>query len=426
MSVASVLLLLHGLLAVALVLNARAPRHAWWSILVRWPLAWAARELTTMLVLGGLALAALLVAVGALDDLIGRIGLGLVAAAATAGVVWIVHARGATVTIAGQVADLELDDEDGPRVPRLQAWIPLLMLRDRDVRHVRGVPFTPPEPGLRPRRLDVYLPARDAAPGERRPAVIQVHGGGWVVGSRKEQGIPLLNHLARCGWVGFNVDYRLSPFATWPDHVVDVKRAIAWVREHADEYDVDPGFIAITGGSAGGHLSAFAALTAEDRTLQPGFEDADCSVQAAVPFYGVYDLLDEERTSLPLLHPWVLEPLVFKQRRDVAPEAFVAASPYSRVHEDAPPWLTIHGGADSLIPASQARRFAARLAEVSGAPSGYVELRGGEHAFDLIPSWRTIPVVETIERFLRTVHARRGATTATVEREVAAVLTDED
>ena len=58
------------------------------------------------------------------------------------------------------------------------------------------------------------LPSRvDAAraPGQRRPAILQIHGGGWVIGDKREQGLPLLNHLAAEGWVGFNANYRLSP-----------------------------------------------------------------------------------------------------------------------------------------------------------------------------------------------------------------------
>ena len=129
--------------------------------------------------------------------------------------------------------------------------------------------------------------------------MIQVHGGGWIAGSRLEQGIPLLNHLAANGWIGFAVDYRLSPRATMPEHVIDVKRAIAWVRAHADELGVDPERIALTGGSAGGHLTALAALTADDKALQPGFEDADTSVAAAVPFYGIYDFTDPDTLYSP-------------------------------------------------------------------------------------------------------------------------------
>lgn len=420
----SALLLLFGLLSIALVLNARDPRHAWWNVLVRWPASWVARELTPLLIVGGVLVTGLLVALGALDDPVGIAGAVLVAIAVCVGVGWSLTARGARVSVAGQIAELDLDDSDGThRVPLREIAIPLLMLRAKDVRHVRGVRYT--DDDQRPRKLDVYLPTEPAPAGTRRPAIVQVHGGGWVVGSRKEQGIPLLNHLARCGWVGFNIDYRLSPFATWPEHVVDVKRAIAWVREHADEYDVDPDFVAITGGSAGGHLTALAALTSDDRSLQPGFEDADTTVQAAVPFYGVYDLLDEERTSLPLLHPWVLEPLVLKKRRTSDPEAFRAASPRHRITAGAPPMLVVHGDADSLIPVGQARTFVQELRATSRAPVAYLELQGGEHAFDVIPSWRTAPVVETIERFLRTVHARRtSGSRADVEDDVAQALTE--
>ena len=114
------------------------------------------------------------------------------------------------------------------------------------------------------------------------------------------------------GWVGFNIDYRLSPAATFPDHLVDVKRAIAWVREHAAEYGADPDFVCLTGGSAGGHLCALAALTADDPAYQPGFEDADTSVAAAVPFYGVYDLTDSEGIYYSELLEWVLERFVLQ------------------------------------------------------------------------------------------------------------------
>ncbi len=124
------------------------------------------------------------------------------------------------------------------RFPRSHLVFPILMFVPRGVRHQRGVVFHRTE--RRRVRLDVYEPKAAPGDGELRPAIVQVHGGGWIFGSRVEQGIPLLNHLASNGWVGFNVDYRLSPRATMPEHVVDVKRAIAWVRENAEAYGVDP------------------------------------------------------------------------------------------------------------------------------------------------------------------------------------------
>jgi acetyl esterase/lipase len=164
----------------------------------------------------------------------------------------------------------------------------------------------------------------------------------------------------------------LSPRATFPDDVVDVKRALAWVRDNPGEYGTDLGFVCITGGSAGGHLCALAALTADDPELQPGFEDADTSVAAAVPFYGVYDLTDPETIYYPELRQWVLQRNVFKTRFADEPTAFVPP----RVRADAPPFLVIHG-----------------------------QPAGAEHAFDIVPSVRTARVVETIERFLATIRA---------------------
>jgi acetyl esterase/lipase len=233
--------------------------------------------------------------------------------------------------------------------------------------------------------------------------VIQVHGGGWIVGTRMEQGIPLLNHLAGHGWVGFNIDYRLSPRATFPEHLIDVKQSIAWVREHAADYGIDPGRICITGGSAGGHLTALAALTANDPAYQPGFEDADTSVAAAVPFYAIYDFVDDANLYYPELLHGVLEPHVLKTTLAESPEAFRAASPVYQVHEHAPPFLVVHGARDTLVPVEDARNFVRELRAVSRNPVLYAELRGGEHAFDLAPSLRTARVVEAIERFLGTV-----------------------
>jgi acetyl esterase/lipase len=398
--IAALALLALGLVAAAGVANALRPPRAWWLWFLGWVAAWITVELAAhLIVLSGLA-AALLIWLGALEHTAGVIGLALLAVADAVGALHVWHASRTRVFARGIVAELDPEPE-APRFPRSHVVFPFLMFRRRGVRHERGVVYA--RRGSFPLKLDVYAPE---APAERpRPAIVEVHGGGWVSGTRKEQGIPLLNHLAANGWVGFNVSYRLSPLATWPDHAVDVKQAIAWVREHAEELGVDPSFVAITGGSAGGHICAFCALTSGDRSLQPGFEHADTSVAAAVPFYGVYDFLDPDVIHHRLLH-WVLERYVFKALIADEPERFRAASPLHLVHTDAPPFLIVHGERDSLVPAEDARRFAAALREVSRNPVVYAEMRGGEHAFDLIPSPRTAPVIEAIERFLHTLRSR--------------------
>ncbi len=247
--------------------------------------------------------------------------------------------------------------------------------------------------------LDVYRP-RDGV--EKAPVLLQVHGGGWTVGDKEHQGIPLMLHMAARGWVCVAINYRLSPRDAFPAHLVDVKRAIAWVREHGASYGADPSFLALTGGSAGGHLAALAALTPNDPEYQPGFEHVDTTVQAAAPHYGVYDFAgvigtkrSEQMRDL-FLGPRVL----FKDPRAELAE-FEKASPLTRVNADAPPFLVIHGSTDSLVEVAQARAFVEALRGVSRQPVAYAELPGTQHAFDVFPSIRSAHVVRGVDRFLR-------------------------
>jgi acetyl esterase/lipase len=383
------------------------PWELQWHV-IRWSWALVAREFAWQLaIVVGLAIAVLL-AVGAAGSTLGLIALALLAAdlAFLLRLAWDGYRSAAAVDRAFRQVPGEPPES---RFPRSHLVFPLLMLVPRGVRKRRGVVFH--DEGRLRLRLDVYEPRDAVLDGRPRAAVIQVHGGGWIAGSRVEQGIPLLNHMASNGWIGFNIDYRLSPRATLPDHVIDVKRAIAWVREHAEELGVDPKRICLTGGSAGGHLTALAALTANDRSLQPGFEDADTSVAAAVPFYGVYDLLDEDVVYYEGLRSWLLEEIVIKRRRADDPDAFRALSPTHRIHPGAPPFLVFHGDRDTLVPPADALAFAERLRAVSRSEVLYVELPGAEHAFDLMPSLRTARVVEGIERFLRGVVALPPART---------------
>ena len=114
------------------------------------------------------------------------------------------------------VPEAELDER--PAALRAGAVVPLLT-GNRRRRRTRNVVFADKDPSdARSVRLklDVYTPLHEPEPGQRRPAVLQIHGGAWVLGSKDEQGVPLLNHLASCGWVGFNVNYRLSPLGEVP------------------------------------------------------------------------------------------------------------------------------------------------------------------------------------------------------------------
>lgn len=347
--------------------------------------------------------AAVLILLGGASEPLGQLALGLNVISIILLVVHIRTSQKAHHVLTDALKGY-IDSDTWPKVPRSQLLLPFRpkragTRRTRDIEYARLAGRT--------LHLDVFEPEERTE--ALRPAIIQIHGGAWVIGDKKEQGLPLLYHLASQGWVGFSPNYRLSPGATFPEHLNDVKRAIAWVREHAEAYHIDPNFIAITGGSAGGHLSALAALTINDPKYQPGFEDADTSVQAAVPFYGVYDFTDRLRLLGRDFIAKFLEPVVMKAFLEDEPEKFIDASPLSILHADAPPMLIIHGDKDVLAPVEYARLFAKELGEVSNNHVFYAEMPGAQHAFELFSSTRTNYTVESVERFLQAAYAKHPA-----------------
>lgn len=281
-------------------------------------------------------------------------------------------------------------------------------LWSRRISRIRNVPYA--EPRTRRYRLDVW---HDRAQRRGRPCMLYVPGGAWVslISNKNHQGKPLLIELAARGWVCFSMNYPVSPRATFPEHIVAVKRAIAWIKERAHEYGGDPSFLLVSGNSAGGHLASLAALTPNDPAYQPGFEDADTTVQAAAPLYGVYDLtgamMEELRPALrrhkraAIRH---LERLVLKRRLQQDYEVFERASPWHRVGEHAPPFFVIHGAMDTLALVEEARGFVQRLRETSRGKVIYAELPRTQHAFDTFLSIRTLHAVRAIARFAEWAH----------------------
>jgi acetyl esterase/lipase len=253
--------------------------------------------------------------------------------------------------------------------------------------------------------LDIWR-RPDLDPNGKAPVLFQIPGGAWTTGNKRGQAHPLMSHLAELGWICVSINYRHSPRNTWPDHIVDVKRALAWVKTHIAEYGGDPDFIAITGGSAGGHLSSLAALTPNDPQFQPGFEHAETAVQAAIPFYGIYDFtrLDD---SLHAMMPALLIKSIIKQRPSTHLQTFAAASPIHHISADAPPFFVLHGKNDSLAFVEQARDFTTKLREVSNQPVVYAELPFTQHAFDIFGSARAAHAAVAVEQFLADVYATK-------------------
>lgn len=264
--------------------------------------------------------------------------------------------------------------------PVRRPWAHILLapfvVRRRDVVRVGNIAYG--DAGRR-NLLDVYH--RNSRPvaerGDRRtggPVLVYFHGGGFRVGHKRWEGRALLNQLAARGWVCVSANYRLAPAHQFPAAHVDAKRVIAWVRAHAADYGGDPRTVIVSGSSAGGHLATMTALTANDPAFQPGFEDADTSVAAAIGFYGYYG-----RVGGP------------------------GSSPLDRLG-DAPPFLFLHGDKDSSTLVEDTRVLVAGLREVSTQPVVYAELPGAQHTFDLSYSLRYSQVIEAVAAFGARLH----------------------
>jgi acetyl esterase/lipase len=280
-------------------------------------------------------------------------------------------------------------------VPMGPVLLKPFLARRRDVTRVRDIAYG--DAGKR-NRLDVYH--HESRP-DGCPVLVYLHGGAWVSGKKDNQGLPVVYHFASRGWVCVSPNYRLSPDATFPDPLVDVKRVIAWVREHAHEHGGDPDLLFMSGGSAGGHMTALAALTANDPAFQPGFEEVDTTLTAAMPLYGDYDWLDTngERASRHLDRSKFFTEKIVKCSLDENRALWEQGSPLYHVRPDAPPCFVFHGTNDSLLLVEDTRHFVDALRAVSREPVAYAELPGGQHAFDGFQSVRCGHVINGMERF---------------------------
>jgi len=297
--------------------------------------------------------------------------------------------------VAGQVDamlrnELEVPADLEPRT-RLSTYAQPFKYADRGVRVLRDIAYTE---GGRRAQLDIYLPAEGAI--EKAPVLIQIHGGAWMISHKGQQGLLLMNQMAARGWVCVAANYRLAPKHRWPTQIVDVKRAIAWVREHIAEYGGDPDYLILTGGSAGGHLSALATVTPSDPQWQPGFEDADTSVSGCVPFYGIYDFDSDDAYAKPMRQ--FLSRVVFP--RDSTIDDFRNASALHRLTDDVPEFLVVHGTNDSLANVEQSRAFVERLRAINPGKVTYLELPWTQHAFEVFGSVRARHVIRGVGRWL--------------------------
>jgi acetyl esterase/lipase len=386
-------------------------RRVYWAVPVYFLSAWLCGELALIHLLWQVTLTGLLAFLGVLSDPLAQKGLGLFALS-WLGLVYLhcqsmdtpLHLRAALRRGLGEDYRMAIPAERRALLCdeiRSRDWLRPFHFKREGVKLHSHIAYG--EAGKR-NLLDIYQPTEAREGGF--PVLLQVHGGAWVIGEKEQQAQPLLYHMAQRGWLCVAINYRLSPKDALPAHIIDVKIAIAWIREHAREYGGNPDFIAITGGSAGGHLSSLAALTPNRAEWQPGFEQVDTTLQAAVPFYGVYDFLDRNRIRPQMSMEGFLTDRVMQCSRQGNEQLWDNVSPISHVSAQAPPTLIIQGTHDSLVWVEEARAFYRALRDVSAQPVAYAELPGAQHAFEIFHSVRTDHTVNAVGHFLEWTHAQ--------------------
>jgi alpha-L-fucosidase 2 len=242
-------------------------------------------------------------------------------------------------------------------------------------------------------KLDVYVP-EGAGPF---PAVILVHGGGWTSGDKsggpkKALIAPMQEPLERAGFAWISINYRLAPKHRYPACIDDVETAIRWVKSHAGQYQLDLERIALSGESAGGHLVALAAVRADESTR----------LAAIVPFYAVFDLGARVKSGEPLPANYVA---LFGHDSADAPMRTLLrdASPLTHVKPGLPPFLLVHGTADTRVAFEQSTTMQTRL-RAAGVPCELLAIKEGSHGMigwnNLAPDYPE-RVVEWLKRTLR-------------------------
>jgi acetyl esterase/lipase len=230
-------------------------------------------------------------------------------------------------------------------------------------------------------RLDLALPKGHA--DRPRPAVLVIHGGGWIEGDKSSFAVPRtpgnILEFASAGFVAATVNYRLSGESPFPAALYDCQAAVRWLRDHAGEYHVDPNRIGAYGNSAGGHLALMLALVDRSTGLaeQSGpFPDQSSRVQAAASDSGPLDLIEEYKqgTVRDIIGRFMGGPPEGARR-----EQYKRASPISHLAGKTPPLLLIYGEADNQIHVQTADLFVSALSRSGHEEISYFRLAGVGH-----------------------------------------------
>lgn len=206
------------------------------------------------------------------------------------------------------------------------------------------------ENGKLPLTLNVFKPA-GWLPTDKRPVLVTFHGGGWAAGDPSTQ-YYMADRLAKRGWVGISVKYRLTnkhhPGTTPFDAVKDARSAVRYVRAHGAELGINSDKLVVNGGSAGGHLAAATAL----------FDDVNDEAD---------DLKISTMPQLMVLFYPVIDTGPAGYGNQLVGENWKTISPVDRVVRGLPPTLLLHGDRDTVTPYAGAKLFHERMIAAGNA-----------------------------------------------------------
>jgi acetyl esterase/lipase len=221
-------------------------------------------------------------------------------------------------------------------------------------------------PGGTPVHMDIYKPAHAGD----RPAVVVIHGGGWMSGNKKDMA-QFCEKLAERGYVAATVQYRLAPAHKWPAMLEDVQSAVRYLRSNAATYRIDPKRMASLGASAGGHLALMLGVSEAEKPMLHSSK-----VAAVVNIFGVTDFT-------AMLPNWaLLSDALFGVKADAVRPMMAKASPLTHLDKADAPVFTLHGTADWLVPISQSTALDKKLKEL-GISHEFIQIKDGGHEVDI-------------------------------------------